>query len=437
MSSSKLLEIEVVDWIRGSGSSASAFSTGALRISAGADNEVLTEVEDTIACTVRPHVYLPVSELAEWLLINWWRLRWEPRPENPSGSWLDAHSVAAIGGGNAWPGLEFSSDGDYIHLRMEAEAHTDAAGIRYLTSASLDIPASSFERAVDRFLAQVQERASASRDTSSTIQELADELRRERESTELARVCRWQAIAGVDPGAAPKEWIEAVARLQSNVGASGAEECLAILGQVTGGLDGVSQELDAMRASETCVDLGFKNDVSDRPVLGSEPPWELAERAALGFRAKLGLQGPLEDSAFQDLLGVRFPLPRPAAGSAAVFGAMVEDGWPDRGRTVVRSPRVVSQRFELARVIGCALLDRDDALLPVTNSHTALQKYERAFAAEFLCPWVELDAFTDDRGLDNETIDDAADHFRVSPLLVTSSLVNKRKVPRHRLFRQW
>ncbi len=72
-------------------------------------------------------------------------------------------------------------------------------------------------------------------------------------------------------------------------------------------------------------------------------------------------------------------------------------------------------------------------LLPVTSAGTALQKVERAFAQELLCPWHELDAFTDDHGLDEEGIEEAAEHFAVSPRLVLTTLVNKKKVPRGRL----
>ena len=100
--SRRSLEFRVLDWIPGSGDLLSASTTGALRITAGPEDTILTEVEDTIACTIRRHIYVPVSELAEWLLIHWWRLRWEPRPEpRPSLSWQQAHSLAAIGGGDA------------------------------------------------------------------------------------------------------------------------------------------------------------------------------------------------------------------------------------------------------------------------------------------------------------------------------------------------
>jgi Zn-dependent peptidase ImmA (M78 family) len=75
----------------------------------------------------------------------------------------------------------------------------------------------------------------------------------------------------------------------------------------------------------------------------------------------------------------------------------------------------------------------EDHLLPVTGAATALQKFERAFAQELLCPWDALDAFTDEHGLGEERIADAAAHFEVSERTILSTLVNKKKLPRDRL----
>jgi hypothetical protein len=44
-----------------------------------------------------------------------------------------------------------------------------------------------------------------------------------------------------------------------------------------------------------------------------------------------------------------------------------------------------------------------------------------------------LDDFTDDNGLDDEGIADAAEHFRVSEWLIQTALVNRGKLSRDRL----
>ncbi len=106
------------------------------------------------------------------------------------------------------------------------------------------------------------------------------------------------------------------------------------------------------------------------------------------------------------------------------------------GRTavLVTSRRIETQRFHLARVLGCALtLKTDRQFLPVTAAATALQKVERSFAQELLCPWKSLDAFTDEEGIDERGVEAAADYFEVSEWLILSALVNRGKLPRHRL----
>jgi Zn-dependent peptidase ImmA (M78 family) len=88
-------------------------------------------------------------------------------------------------------------------------------------------------------------------------------------------------------------------------------------------------------------------------------------------------------------------------------------------------------------MIGAALvLPKDQHMVPVTEASTALQKVERAFAQEFLCPWAALDAFTNERGVDDDALSDAADHFCVSEFVIRSTLVNRGKVSRYRL-PQW
>jgi hypothetical protein len=77
--------------------------------------------------------------------------------------------------------------------------------------------------------------------------------------------------------------------------------------------------------------------------------------------------------------------------------------------------------------------DPADRVLPVSDVQTALQKFERSFAQELLSPWVELDAFTDDRGTDEAGVQQAADYFDVSEYLVISALVNNGKISRNRL----
>ena len=52
--------------------------------------------------------------LAQWLVWNWWRLRWEPRgfyaETESSWEWSFAHHMSSIGEGYVWPNIEIVSD---------------------------------------------------------------------------------------------------------------------------------------------------------------------------------------------------------------------------------------------------------------------------------------------------------------------------------------
>ena len=64
---------------------------------------------------------------------------------------------------------------------------------------------------------------------------------------------------------------------------------------------------------------------------------------------------------------------------------------------------------------------------------TARQKFQRAFAQEFLCPAKALKEFVgNDFGEDN--LANAAHHFNVSTRLVETTLVNKGYLNRSSLF---
>lgn len=189
-----------------------------------------------------------------------------------------------------------------------------------------------------------------------------------------------------------------------------------------------------MRASSTTIDLQW---TEDRPVVtvAGELPWQRGMRVANELRNHLRIPtGPIDDETLQDLLKVQLPLASSWQGGRHLAGGFRNGITGGRTAILVTSRRKENQRCYLARLVASALAaDAADHVLPVTDTNTALQKFERAFGQELLCPWQELDAFTDERGLDDEAVADAAEHFGVSQWLVQSALVNHGKLPRSRL----
>jgi Zn-dependent peptidase ImmA (M78 family) len=96
----------------------------------------------------------------------------------------------------------------------------------------------------------------------------------------------------------------------------------------------------------------------------------------------------------------------------------------DGGRVALRSKRPVGRRFNLARLIGDLITHNSDGrLFPATQAHTYRQKLQRAFAAEFLCPFEAMaDMLHGD--FSPEAIEEVASYFDVSEMTVQTLLVN-------------
>jgi hypothetical protein len=399
----------------------------------------LTEVNDVFAHTVRDSIHVPMYLAVRWLLLNWWRLRWEPRPAVPGFDWRKAHSMAAISSDYAWPSVTFDSDGDFIHVQARAEQVADVAAVRYLRNIDVRVPARQFEKAVDDLVDVLEVRLASRLPDERELREVREELREERTDPTLAHECKLQALAGLHPGTADPQWLISAIQLAREAGPSSGDEVIAASTTMPDRLAGARRTLAAMRGSPWVVKLDPSVDVP--LAVDDELPWQRGRRLAAAFRARLGVrQGPLATGVLEDLLetrlaaGIASTTGATGTGRRALAGGFRED--VDRGRTSLlpTSSRRTNQRFYVARLIGAAIVaDPADRVLPVSDVQTALQKFERSFAQELLCPWVELDALTDDRGTDEAGVQEAADYFEVSEYLVISALVNNGKISRNRL----
>jgi len=428
--------LQVAGWLpRFSSPSAETETFGSLQIMAGAPEVILTEVQDTLAHTVRPHINVCSHDLARWFLVNWWRLRWEARLEQPSYEWRQSHSMSAIGQGYAWPNLTFSSDGEYIQLELVSDRSPDACAIRYLRDVVVDVPARDFERALDEFFEVVGSRLAARLPEEREFSSLFAELQQERDDPSLARACKYQALAGFDPGSAPPTWLEAVDGLSARLGHAGTEEALAASTRLSAGLAGIESLVSALEASPIAVDLSRLPDFVARE--RDDLPWRRGARAAQALRTKLGVpRGRLTRDCLEELLGVRLPLEKSTwRGGRSLLGALRHRGHEKRTGVILTTDREPSQRFFLARLIAAAHASSpEENLLAVSDATTAFQKFQRSFAQEFLCPWTDLDSFTNESGTDDDGVLAASEAFCVSERLVLTTLVNKGKLPRERLF---
>lgn len=410
------------EWLdRDHGSAVDRATLAQIQIRVG--DECATHVEDVLAKTVRPFIRASAHTLAVWLAANWWRLRWEPEPatQDATTDWLLSHNLAGAGEGYVWPSLLLASDGFSVTARAEPSRRTQLGPVHYLSRFQSAMSASDFEDGVDRFLEAVIERTARVTGTPSELAALWSEVGAERRDPEASAWRRIEARLGFDPDAAPDGLIEQLVAVRGEIGEGALEEVAADAKERT---PQVLRDLMDAQPRATPLRVPDAPPVSSR--FGAVPAWKAAVESARTAREAWGLgTEPLANATLADVLGMN---PGVLAATDPASGPMPAGFRADDGSLSVLLSRSspADRRFALARLVGDSLATPDDRLLPATRARTYRQKFQRAFAQEFLAPYVGLEAFFGSRAVTDEEVEDAARHFNVSPLVVGHALENNR-----------
>lgn len=411
----------------------------AIGISVG--NHFLTRLEDSWANTIRTRMNGNAYTLARWFAGNWWRLRWEP--ENPGSQsdvdWRMSHSMASAGDGFSWPGILFASDGDSIAIASRMSREPVMGPVRYLTELSTRIPAKDFERSIDSFLSLVISRLHAKGCASGELVELWEEVMRERRDPAVSLHRRMEAICGYDPDEAPEELMHLLLEDGFNLGRHAVEEVAAHARHHT------HQVLNAIKNLSDAKGTPHPGGTRCRPVVLNTRvrypshcrPWEKATLLARAAR-KEWKHG---DEPISNMhLGDVFKAPTKVFANQQAVASVpmslglraAKDGRLDM---YLGKPLATSRRFAASRLLGQWLDTKcePERLIPVAEAKTARQQFQRAFAQEFLCPYDALMNRLQTERPTSEDIDDAADHFGVSSLLIKTTLVNHGELDRDSL----
>ena len=401
-------------------------------------DSIVTEVEDSLAQTLRDDILVSVYPLARFITENWWRLRWEPVPARIDPAWRLRHCLSAVGDGYSWPNLEFASDGEAIHIQLCSGSASRTAPIRYVNNLNEWVAAEEFECAIDRFLEAVAGRLDTMQHPETDLDALLGDLRAERNDSEVARWRRLEAIAGYDPDEAPEAFIRDLLAESDSIGWPSIQELAAASRQrALQDLTSLREELTQRGTSFQVADLprlhdAVKGDVGNRAL----PPWSRASAAARAARKIFGLNGEVvTNPRLAELFSVPEQLFQTGDPANVPYSASFHCDEQRQNRLGINKRLSTSRRFAVCRLLGdrlCSDLETTP-LSTATDAATARQKFQRAFAQELLCPFDTLmnvlgsDAPTDDE------IDIAAEHFQVSPLLVRTTLVNRHILPRDTL----
>ena len=404
-----------------------------------ADGHCLTEGFDGHAGSYREGPLVSGYHLAEWLIWNRWRLRWEPpRPHvHRTLEWALVHRMSMIGEGYVWPNVTIESDGFRTVLMSERSLGHNSGPFRpfrYFGGPKVFVPAKCLESAIDRFASEILERLEEARLHDTNLHHLWRDLRIERKDPAVSRFRRLEALLGRDPDEADAKEIELCLADAAALGEDALEEVAAgTEPRAQGPIDMPSakqieeianrQGFDAKPADAVRLDSG-----TDGPqAWGEDEAWHVGKAAADAVRYQEKLStGPIANSRLAELAGTTAgTISNHTKRSDELAFALDRNG--EGARIALRSNYATGRRFELARLIGDRLFGGSRRLFPATRAYSYRQKAQRTFAAELLSPFEAVDDM-----LGGDTSDegqaDIARHYQVSPMTIRTLLVNNGRI---------
>lgn len=426
--------LEIADWTgSGVGSPEEVATRGMLRLAVG--SRVLTRHESAWSRSVTDRLHVSMYPLALWIAANWWRLGHEAPREHDLADydWRAAHDMPAAGAGYLWPPVRFRPDGRSVMVDCNPAVAGSGEPLRYLERAMIPVAIADFEEACARFVETVLARLRDVGLAATSLESVWQDVCGERQDPASCRGRRLEAWLHCDPEEASPRAVEAMRLLADEVGIDAVLECAGALGPAL--LEAELQRLTKTADSGDCIkspagQLLASADAAGRLLQqlgGGVPPWQQGMQVSQMLRSELGLQdNPLESA---DLAGWLLLPPGALANasdrSAVALGlAMEKHG---EVHWLFRSRRAVSRRFEVARMLGDLLAYWGrDSWHPITELRSARQQYQRAFAAELLCPVAALQQFLGGERSE-DAIAEAAEHFQVSDRLVGHQLENEER----------
>ncbi len=284
---------------------------------------------------------------------------------------------------------------------------------------------SEFQAGVDQFIELVVGQLRCEGISDSNLQRIWAHLHEERADPEAEWYRRLEAAMGFDPDEAAEQMVVALI-------AEGEALGLNAVAELAAGASGDAPAPSSSELRELANTMGHEARLTSIPQIpaeardmngGSKPAWIVGGAAAQALRnqERLG-EGPLSDARLAELAGTE---PAVVTGEAAdvPFSFALKDGVAT-AKVVLQPSIVTGRRFALARLVGDQILEAlDEPLIPIMRSYSYRQKVQRAFAAELLCPFETARQQLDD-DFSEESRERIANEYRVSPMLVSTQLVN-------------
>jgi len=261
-----------------------------------------------------------------------------------------------------------------------------------------------------------------------------NKILQEEKDEKLYRLRKYEALLGMEPGMATEGTIDFIREKSYKTGRGAIEEMMATFRrEVTKGIEQAEKLAKKAQPFELEVPGSFREHLQKYSFERLEP-WQKAEKVAEFIRKKWGIvDGPISNKYLAETCGLPVKYLIEDFQIESFPGSIGFNG-NGSGATAVYLDKnwITGRRFALARIIGDVFYtsEEDDHWFPATDVKTVRQKFQRAFAQEFLCPYREIESFFGKKQYTEDNIEELANIFQVSPLCVKTTLVNRGKLGR-------
>lgn len=382
-------------------------------------DHVATRVHDRYLNDYHDHVFVPLAQVAEWVVQNWWSLLHEPGnvPERQRAGFDARHDISHAGFGFALPQLTFRPIGDRIRV-VATRWNPRSTALEFLDQCDELVQREEFEDGLSILVEAVIERL---RETGASFPELENDWREIRSADADEReFCRAAAIAGLDPFDVSNGAADSLVRFWNEVPVSLREDALA--GSRPDSLDALRDWLAHQTAALNEAESG-----EDWPMIRSrigrqdnqDPPWQRGYANARAVRRELSVGAG------------RFVLKRAgsltihsrevATPSLGILGCVASDS----PSCTITPRRYAAKRFLIARALGDYIGRQAPGSAVLGTMETPRQAHSRAFAAELLAPAETLRSCVGtSRTIDSDAMDELAEELCVSPLVIQHQIQN-------------
>ena len=388
---------------------------------------------------VSDEIYVSLYPLAMWFASCWWRLNYESLPpissdaQTPSHMWRSNHELVSSGMGFAWPTILFYADGDNVRVCARATGDPGCLSCKYQNGTCGAVPVSrrNFAEAVSSLIKKVIRQLNDNGLANTFLEELWGYISDDLNNPAQLQQRRIEAELGYEPEKCPRNLMKLAIDYRKTIGENSFAEI-----SIASAINGRTRMACMSRLSRESGMTGRPDDILatlELPCDASTTPRKAGCETARQLRRKMGIAcDKAGDGELCDLLGLPRSFTHDFRSPPRLRMSVAKIERQDRRQFIMRSRlnSKGSRRHELARFAGdCIYTSRRQgpSWFVVSDASSARQEFQRAFAAEFLCP-MESVAGVLDGDYSDAAIRRVAAHFVVGRSTIRKQLADSGRL---------